>query len=225
MPKRNPDGSFTMTAAEMSEMFGGGSETKEPKAEPSFMDKWKEKLAPKKSSREPAKQQDDKKPAGGLTREALAERAKSMQFLKPTPEQLEKIQSGDMSAFLEAQQAALQQVFVDATLAADSISRHNTGSMREEFTGLVDNRLNQFESAKTIHGKTNDFMNFPGGDKIVAALTSNFASSNPDASPEDIGEMVAGHLKDFSSNFSKSATEPAPREAAIVEAQRSGADF
>lgn len=234
MPRMLPDGSFEFSMEEYQQMQakkdGNKSDDKSGESQ-SWMDKWKSKMTPK------AKQQPsggnnnpnpnpggNQKPAG-LTREALMEAAKKLNFFEPTPEQREKIAAGDMGAFMEAQQDALRRLFVDATLTSDTLVQGTQANSKQEFQRMIQEQLGSLESAKTIRDKTGDFFQAPGGDLMVSALTRQFKEANPDASAADIGEMVSGYLNDFSSNFGQKETTPSARETQLKQAQESATDF
>ena len=236
MPTVNKDGSITYSMEEFSQMQKSDNQPKgqEGSQEPaSWIEKWKEKMSPKKPTQQQnqQQQQQQQKPnqqqqqPQGLNRESLLEAAKKLEFFKPTSEQLAKIQSGDMGAFMEAQQDALRNLFVDATLTSNTLVEGNSANSHKQLERMVQEQMGRLESAKTIRDKTGDFFTAPGGDVMVSALTSQFSQGNPSASPAEIGDMVQGYLKDFSANFGQKETTPNAREVNIAEAQKSATEF
>lgn len=243
MPRMLPDGSFEFSMEEYQQMQSGksgdksGQKSGDGDNKGSWIDKWKDRMTPQKKNppsgnnnpnQNPGnggKQQQQQQQPQGLTREALMEAAKKLNFFEPTGEQLKKIQEGDMSAFVEANQDAFRRLFVDATLTSDTLVQGNQASSKQEFQRMIQEQLGSLESAKTIRDKTGDFFTAPGGDLMVSALTRQFKDANPDASAAEIGEMVSGYLTDFSSNFGQKETTPNAREVQLQEAQKSATDF
>lgn len=241
MPRMLPDGSFEFSMEEYQQMQSGKSGDKsnaksgDGENKGSWIDKWKDRMTPK------PKQNGNNNPSGnnnpqnnngnnnggkgGLTREALMEAAKKLNFFEPTPEQLQKINAGDMSAFMEVQQDALRRLFVDATMTSDTLVQGTQASSKQEFQRMIQEQLGSLESAKTIRDKTGDFFTAPGGDLMVSALTRQFKEANPEASAAEIGDMVSGYLSDFSSNFGQKETTPSAREVQLKQAQESALDF
>jgi len=228
MATLNKDGSIQLTMEEFKQMQADRGNAPESG---SWMDKWKAKMTPKK--KEPKKKENpnpnpqNNQPQGlqGLTRESLMEASKKLNFFEPTPEQMAKIQAGDMSGLMEAQQAAFQRLFVDATMTSKTLVEGNSTQSKAEFQRMIQDQIGGLESAKAIKEKTGDFFNAPGGDLMVSALTRQFREANPDAQAGEIGDMVQGYLKDFSANFGQKETTPNAREASIAEAQKSATDF
>ena len=234
MPLQLKDGSIQFTMEEFSQMQQSGNQPKGPEGsqeQSSWIDKWKEKMSPKKPTQQQQQQNQQQKQnqqqqqPQGLNRESLLEAAKKLEFFKPTSEQLAKIQSGDMGAFMEAQQDALRNLFVDATLTSNTLVEGNSANSQKQLERMVQEQMGRLESAKTIRDKTGDFFTAPGGDVMVSALTSQFSQGNPSATPAEIGDMVQGYLKDFSANFGQKETTPNAREVNIAEAQKSATEF
>jgi hypothetical protein len=233
MPIQNKDGSITFTMEEFTQMQQSGN-SKGPESKSgdtgNWIDKWKTKLT-KQPAKQDGQQQGNQKPnqqqsgPQGLQRDALLEASKKLNFFNPTPEQLQKIQSGDMSTFMEAQQDAMRNLFVDATMTSNTLVEGNSKQGRSEMERMVAEHVGRLESAKTIRDKTGEFFNVPGGDLMVSALTRQFSEANPGSSPSDIGDMVQGYMKDFSANFGQKETTPNAREVNIAEAQKSATDF
>ena len=229
----NKDGTIQMTMEEFQQMQAGKtSENSGPSGSNggSWIDKWKGKMSKKpdqtKQQQQSQSQSGNKNPANGqLTREALSEAAKKLNFFEPTAEQMKRIQEGDMTAFMEAQQEAMRRLFVDATLTSNSLVDMSKTSSKQEFESMIQEQLNRLESAKTIRDKTSDYFNVPGGDLMVSALTRQFKDANPDASPAEIGEMVNGYISDFSQHFGQKETTPNAREMNLKDAQQSATDF
>lgn len=232
MATLNKDGSIQLTMEEFKQMQadrGNAPDNGGQQEYGSWMDKWKAKMTPKKKegTPNPNPNPQNNQPQGlqGLTRESLMEASKKLNFFEPTPEQMEKIQAGDMSGLMEAQQAAFQRLFVDATMTSKTLVEGNSTQSKAEFQRMIQDQIGGLESAKAIKEKTGDFFNAPGGDLMVSALTRQFREANPDAQAGEIGDMVQGYLKDFSANFGQRETTPNAREASIAEAQKSATDF
>lgn len=235
MPTVNKDGSITYSMEEFSSMQKSDqSKGTEGSKEQGWVDKWKEKMSPKKPAQQQQQQNSNPNQNGkpnqqqqpaGLTRDSLMEASKKLEFFKPTTEQLQKIQSGDMGAFMEAQQDALRNLFVDATLTSNTLVEGSSSNNQKTLERMVQEQMGRLESAKTIRDKTGDFFTAPGGDVMVSALTSQFSNGNPTATPAEIGDMVQGYLKDFSANFGQKETTPNAREVNIAEAQKSATEF
>lgn len=237
MATLNKDGSIQLTMEEFQQMQAGKTPAPEggSKQEPtqgSWMDKWKAKMTPKKKepgpgnpNPNPRQQQQQQQGQGELTREALMEASKKLNFFEPTPEQMQKIQAGDITGLMEAQQAAFQRLFVDATMTSKTLVDGSTTQSKSEFQRMIQEQLSGLESAKAIKEKTSEFFDAPGGDLMVSALTRQFREANPESGAEEIGEMVKGYLSDFSANFGQKETAPSAREASITEAQKSATDF
>lgn len=240
MATLNKDGSIQLTMEEFKQMQADRGNAPDnanannggQQDSGSWMDKWKAKMTPKKKegggNPNPNPQNNQQKtPQGleGLTRESLMEASKKLNFFEPTPEQMAKIQAGDMSGLMEAQQAAFQRLFVDATMTSKTLVEGNSTQSKAEFQRMIQDQIGGLESAKAIKEKTGDFFNAPGGDLMVSALTRQFREANPDAQAGEIGDMVQGYLKDFSANFGQKETTPNAREASIAEAQKSATDF
>jgi hypothetical protein len=239
MPKQMPDGSIQFTMEEFNQLQQQQSGA--PKKQEStsgdtgnWIDKWKSKMTkqpPKQQGQQnqqpPNQQQQQQQPGGpqGLQRDALLEASKKLNFFNPTPEQQKRIAEGDMTAFIEAQQDAMRNLFVDATMTSNNLVEGNSKASKTELERMVAEHVGRLESAKTIRDKTGDFFNAPGGDLMVSALTRQFADANPTANPADIGDMVKGYLTDFSANFGQKETTPNAREVQLKEAQKSATDF
>lgn len=231
MPKINEDGSIQLTMEEFQQMQAGKSGKQAEGESGSWFDKWKGKLTPKAPEKGNQQQQQQQQKPGntggktGLSREALAEAAKKLTFIDPTPEQLKKIQEGDLSTFLEVQQEGMRRMFVDATMTSNTLVEGSQTASRAEFENMVKEQIGRLESAKTIRDATGDFFQAPGGDVMVSALTRQFKEANPELSAADIGNMVKEYLTDFSSGFGQKETAPSAREAQLQEAQKSATDF
>jgi hypothetical protein len=229
MPTIDPKtGQISMTMEEFTAMqsTGGNSETKSGEKQ-SLADKWKSMFSPKPTANNSNQQQQQQQQKGPvkLTREALDEASKNLKFFQPTPEQLEKIANGDTAALMEAQNEALQKVFVDAAMASDALVNNSSTSSKADMEAMIQQQFARHESARTIKEKTSPFLETPGGDVLVSALTRQFSSANPDKAPAEIGDMVSGYLNDFSANFGNKAPQPNAREVALQKAQESATDF
>lgn len=232
MPTIDPKtGQIVMTMEEFKSMQfssdqnqnqNGGSEPK------SLAERWKDIFSPKKQ--EPKNDgtpnpNPNPNPTGPqkLTREAILEASKGLNFFNPTAEQLQKIQAGDMNALVEAQNESLRRVFADATMASNTMLESRSGSSRSETEQMMREMLNRHDGAREIQSRTQDFLGVPGGDVLVSALTSHFSQGGKSAA--EVGELTSNYLKDFTSNFGQQANQPSAREVAVVEAQKSATDF
>lgn len=236
MATLNKDGSVQLTMEEFQQMQSGKSGGNGPddgEGKGSWFDKWKGKMTkkaePNKGGQNPNPNPNQNQLPNGkngpLTREALMEAAKKLNFFEPTTEQLKRIQEGDMSAFMEAQQDAMRRLFVDSTMTSNSLVDMSQTNSRQEFDRMIQESLGRMESAKTIRDKTVDFFQAPGGDLMVSALTRQFKEANPDSSAAEIGDMVSGYLSDFSQHFGQKETTPNAREVQLQQAQESATDF
>lgn len=224
MPTIDPKtGAITLTMEEFTQMQGtppkGSSEESK-----SLADRWKEKFAPKKAAAAapvpaPAGQQKTQP----LTREALYEASKKLSFMDPTPEQMAKIQAGDIATLLEVQQDGLRRVFADSAMASNGLVQNSGQSSKAETEQMIREMLNRHEGARQIQAETGDYLNIPGGDILVSALTQKFSADG--TAPSEVGKQVSAYLKDFSSNFGQQANQPSAREVAQVKAQQSATDF
>lgn len=217
-------GNVTFTSEEFAQMQAskqasnksGGEDDKK-----SLADRWRDKFAPKA----PAKQQRQEPTLQEqpLTREALYEAAKKLNFLEPTAEQMEKMRSGDVETFMQVQQDGLRRVFADSAMASNGLVDHRQGTSRQEMQAMMQDMLRRHDGAREIQSQTGDFLNVPGGDVLVSALTQKFSQEGK--APGEVGQLVSSYLKDFSSNFGQQANQPSAREVATQEAQQSATDF
>lgn len=226
MPTIDPKtGAITLTMEEFAQMQGtppkgSGEESK------SLADRWKEKFAPKKAAAgapAPAPANGNQQKTQPLTREALYEASKKLSFMDPTPEQMAKIQSGDIATLLEVQQDGLRRVFADSAMASNGLVQNSGQSSKAETEQMIREMLNRHEGARQIQAETGDYLNIPGGDILVSALTQKFSADG--TAPSEVGKQVSAYLKDFSSNFGQQANQPSAREVAQQEAQQSATDF
>lgn len=239
MPTIDPKtGQVTFTAQEFAEFQKSSFSEKDSNDESSnqsLMAKWANMLKKKSAGnqqqqqQQQQKQQGNQKPQPGgkpqITREALLEATKGMNFFNPSAEQLENMKNGDFSGLVEAFNGALQNVFVDSAMASNTLVDRTSTSQKSEIEKMIQQQFGRYEAAKTIQSKTGDIMNIPGGDAMVQILTQNFMQADPDATPEVIGERVRGFVTDFSQHFGQQAQKPNAREAQLQEAQASAADF
>lgn len=229
MATMNKDGTIQLTMEELQQMQTQKSDGSGDSGG-SWFDKWKSKMSKKPENKpgtgtETTNSNQTQAHGGPLTREALAEASKKLNFFEPTAEQMKRIQEGDMTAFMEAQQEAMRKLFVDTTLTSNSLVDMSKNASKQEFERMVQDHVSRLESAKTIRDKTGDFFSAPGGDLMVSALTRQFKEANPDSSAAEIGEMVNGYLKDFSQHFGQKETTPNASEMNLKEAQQSATDF
>lgn len=229
MPTLDPNtGAITLSMEEFQQMNSGGNQNQNQGGEAkSLADRWKEIFSPKKP--EPQNNNNpnpgNPNPAGPqkLTREAVLEASKGLNFFQPTQEQLQKIQAGDMSAMIEAQNDAMRKVFADSTMASNTMLEHRGTSSKTETEAMMREMLNRHDGAREIQSRTQDYLGVPGGDVLVSALTSHFSQSGKSAA--EVGELTSNYLKDFTSNFGQQASQPSAREVAAVEAEKSATDF
>lgn len=223
MPTIDPKtGAITLTMEEFTQMQGTPPKASQDESK-SLADRWKEKFSPKPKAAEKPNAPPAQPQTQPLTREALYEASKKLSFMEPTAEQMAKIQAGDMATLLEVQQDGLRRVFADSAMASNGLVQNSGQSSRAETEQMIREMLNRHEGAREIQAQTGDFLNIPGGDILVSALTQKFSADG--TAPSEVGKQVSAYLKDFSSNFGQQASQPNAREVAQVEAQRSATDF
>lgn len=216
-------GNVTFTSEEFAQMQSAKSGAPAPDdSKKSLADRWKDKFAPKppRERQEPTGQPQGQAP---LTREALYEASKKLNFMEPTPEQMQKIQQGDMQTLFEVQQDGLRRVFADSAMASNGLVDSRQGTTKSEMQAMMQDMLSRHDGARQIQEQTGDFLNVPGGDILVSALTQKFSQEGK--APGEVGQLVNNYLKDFSSNFGQQANQPSAREVATQEAQQSATDF
>lgn len=220
-PQNNGNGSGGSAQGQMSQpqnsqMQGAGQNPANP------LDPFLQLLTPSKQVQDQQQLQSQQQNAplwGNMDPNSIQQQVGKMDFMgSADPAAVQKLMSGDMSAFPDVINSALRQVFSNNLQMTQGMVEHGVKTGNERISSSFDSRVRDFQLRN--QNSQNPALQHPVGKSLMKTLTSQIAKSNPTMSPEEVSQQG----EKFFMEFAKMVLQP-EQQAAQQQAESSGPNW
>jgi hypothetical protein len=184
-------------------------------------------FTPKAPDPNAAKEETPVDPFAVVDKKNLAEAAAGIDFSSAVPDELvSKAINGDVTAFRQALNLAVQASFVEGMAGSNSLAdKRIKHSIDTTVNQLVQRKLNDYEVDKTI--SANPLLSNPATKPIRDALTHSLRTANPNISATELNNNITQYLTAFASSVTATnSPTPTPGKAnRLAQAQQDALDF
>ena len=220
-PQNNGNGSGGSAQGQMnqpqnSQMQGAGQNPSNP------LDPFLQLMTPKPEvvQQQNAQAQQQNAPLwGNMDPNAIQQQVSKMDFMASAdPASVQKLMSGDMSAFPDVINSALRQVFSNNLQMTQGMVEHGVKTGSDRLSSSLDSRFRDFQ----VRGQNsqNPALQHPVGKSLFKTLTKQIATANPSLSPEEVSQQG----EKFFMEFAKMVLQP-EQQAAQQQAESSGPNW
>lgn len=127
----------------------------------------------------------------------LNEAVKGIDFTKNIDQALvQKALSGDVQAFSQVLNQAIQGSFTQSLLAGSQIAERGMTTIRGQIESGFDGRIKKFNASDRLQSSNKNF-NHPAVKPLMAAIQNQMAANFPEASPDELVQYSQQYLTEF----------------------------
>lgn len=121
-------------------------------------------------------------------------------FANVTPEVMQKIMSGDTSAFAGVINQAIQSAFMMSTRLNNSMMSESIKTYHGRYQPELDTKFNTYHGQQTLNSQ-HPALQHPAMRPMVDALRAQFSQASPNDTPTQINDKIVAYLKQSAGLF------------------------